>query len=792
VRGLPTYLLLLLSASAHATPAEREAILSRWEGAAPDERRGLRVLLDEVEQQRRFADARPILVPFEGGLWPLERLFGEIMEPALRTGVEPKGEDDLGLLPLHARALAALDTLRAAYATPQAVTTGTLNLFLDYCAQSLSAVDLTPAVRLRFFVEGLRTVRGIEERAEPDARTRWLVTNRLLPFLLGLAGRTGDEAVPRAILSEAASMLFLPRMLDLAAQAQLAPLAEGLHAREILARAYREGTLDAAGIVALARTIALAAASDPAFATSAPPLLLELVCDEGLPDAERGALLDTVLARLAPLPPLRDLARDLLAAARPGPPRPLEDYSPARGPVALPRTDRFYRLLQVLLLTPEPDRPPPLVRVVRADVRAHAPIRFGDLFVGVLVPADGGDGVDLLGPPPGLTGVRDHRLLRRTLRQERVALNLFGARGEEIEICVALPEDATEPVPAEGATPDHVVGLVASRLARSAEEEERKDLVRLLVRLDTGAARELAVRAAGSGSAALELLPLVDAGYAAAAAPLLGHLGALPLERAERALAAMLRTGDGALAARVLDLCCGESVAPAVLAADALLATGDAAGVAALLGHKDRYARAAATSLALRLSRVAGSMQIIPADRAMLASVLERAGLAFERGDGTLWTNYAAWLRLALAGDGAEVRRLRFEHTRLEIDGRAASAAEVALAWTKAILDGREKERWAKVAYEVLKPQDPGWGAPGPILGDLLDAIERRATEGLLAKTWRDSLVILACVQQSMEADTHLLDLARQRLRRLAGDSAPPGADRKPGIFWPIWAAAQP
>ncbi len=789
--------LLLVQAELPAAPREpegrlaEEAMLARWDRAGPDERRGMRSRMGEVDRQRRFTDARPILVRFEETLWPLERLFAELLEPALQTPLEPEGESDPGLLPIHERALAALDVLRSAYGAPQAVTTGTLNLFVQYAGETLAAIDLSAPVRLRFFLECLRNVRAVEERASPDARTRWLVKNRLLPLLLGLAARQGDEAVPREVLSEAASLFYLPRLLDFSAQAQIAPLAEGLHARDILARAYRERTLDRGGLVALARTIALAAASDPAFATSAPPLLLELICDEQLPPEERGALLDTVLAKLAPLAPLRPLARDLLAAVRSGPPRPLEDYSPAAGPVALPRTERLHRLLQVLLLHPEPGRPPVLARVVRADVRAHVPIRAGEGFVGVLVPSEEGEGIDLLGPPPGLTGARDPRLLRRTLRQERVAISLYGARGEEIEICVSLPEDASEPVPEEGATVDHLLALVSSRLARSAEEDERRDLVRLLVRLDTAGARELAVKAAGSGSAALELLPLVDAGYAAAAAPLLGHLAALPLDRVERALAAMLRAGDAALAARVRDLCRGEAVAPAVLAADALLATGDVSGVAALLAHGDVYARAAATSLALRLTRLAGSMQIIPADRAALAATLESAGRAFDRKDGTVWTNYGAWLRLALAGDGAEVRRLRLEHTRLEIDGRVASAAEVASAWTKAILDGRDKERWAKVAYELLKPQDPGWGAPKPILEALLDALEARATEGLLAKTWRDSLVVLACVQQGMEADTHLLELARERLWRLAGPATPPGAERKPGIFWPIWAAAQ-
>jgi len=798
VRAAPILsLLLLMQAGLPAAPGEPEgrreeaAILARWDRADPEERRCMRGLLSQVDRQRRFADARPILVPFLGTLWPLERIFGELLEPALVTPVEPQGESDLGMLPVHDRALAALEALREAYAAPQAVTTGTLNLFLEYAAGTLAAVELSAAVRLRFFVESLRNVRAVEDRATPDARTLWLIRNRLLPLLLGLARRKGDQAVPREVLSEAASLFYLPRLLDSAAQAQIAPLAEGLHTRDILARAYRERTLDGAGMVALARTIALAAASDPSFATSAPPLLLELVCDAQLPPAERGALLDTVLAKLAPLPPLRPLARDLLAAVRSGPPRPLDDYSPAGGPVDLPRTERVHRLLQVVLLQPDASRPPVLARVLRADVRAHAPIRAGEVFVGVLVPAEGGEGIDLLGPPPGLTGARDHRLLRRTLRQERVAISLYGARGEEIEVCVTLPEDASEPVPAEGATADHLLALVATRLARSAEEEERRDLVRLLVRLDTAGARELAVKAAGSGTAALELLPLVDAGYTPAALPLLGHLAALPLDRAERALAAMLRAGDAALAARVTDLCRGDAIAPAVLAADALLATGDLSGVSALLAHKDVYARAAATSLALRLTRIAGSMQIIPSDRAALAATLESAGRAFDRKDGTVWSNYGAWLRLALSGDGGEVRRLRFEHTRLELDGRAASAADVALAWTKAVLDARDKERWAKVAYELLKPQDPGWGAPQSILDGLLDALEARATEGLLAKTWRDSLVILACVQQSMEADTHLLDLARERLRRLAGESAPPGAERKPGIFWPIWAATR-
>ena len=111
-----------------------------------------------------------------------------------------------------------------------------------------------------------------------------------------------------------------------------------------------------------------------------------------------------------------------------------------------------------------------------AELRAHA--RAGCLnagigqsrisgrgrVVGVLVPSRKGPGADFRGPPPGLTSGGDRRLLRRTLEFERLAIHTFGVKSGEIELCVALPEDASEPVPVKGASLTHVLGLVAGRL----------------------------------------------------------------------------------------------------------------------------------------------------------------------------------------------------------------------------------------------------------------------------------------------------------------------------------------
>ena len=52
---------------------------------------------------------------------------------------------------------------------------------------------------------------------------------------------------------------------------------------------------------------------------------------------------------------------------------------------------------------------------------------------------------------------------RRRLQLERISIRTFGPRGEEIELCVTLPEDASEPVPVDGATLGQVVDLVGTR-----------------------------------------------------------------------------------------------------------------------------------------------------------------------------------------------------------------------------------------------------------------------------------------------------------------------------------------
>ena len=196
-----------------------------------------------------------------------------------------------------------------------------------------------------------------------------------------------------------------------------------------------------------------------------------------------------------------------------------------------------------------------------------------------------------------------------TLELERISVKTFGVLGEYIELCVALPEDRSEPVPVHGARLEHVLDLLRARLDRSGDEAELADLVRLLVRVGTPAARETAVARAQTPGAVAELLPLAEKGYEPALRKLLRHIAALAYVERERALAAAVRAG---LADRVRELCLHEDVSVAALAGDALLAVGDARGVRVLLRHKNIYARAAGTSLALRLTPLAGKLRVTP------------------------------------------------------------------------------------------------------------------------------------------------------------------------------------
>jgi len=789
-------LLLLLPAIAAERDSEAE-LLRRWAAAGPEERRRLIAVIDRIERARRFSEARPVLIDFDGHAFPLAELFTTVLEPALRTAPRPQSEDDPGLLEIHGRAFAALTALRGAYAPPRPVRTGTLNLLLGYAWRALTAPDLTPSARLRFFTETIRNVRTLDGRVEPDARTSWLIHHRLLPALLALARRVHDDDTARATVAEAASLLYLPSILDARAQVQLAPLTTGTHSHEVLERFYREGMLDDLGRAALARSVALQAKADPAFAAGAAPLILELVSDAQLQAHERGALLDVVLDQMARVGLLRTTVRDLLAAGFGGPPRPLEAYREIRrqgaAGVPAPRGARtVYRFLSIVLMQPRENAPPNVERVVRADLMHHQPLRVvapggGQRFVGVLVPDQEGRHADFLGPPPGLAGARDHRLLRRRLDLERVAVHTYGARGEEIELCVTLPEDQSEPVPARGARLSHVLALVDARLRRTPAAAERRELVHLLVRIDTDSARALAVRHAAG--AAAELLPLAERGYTPAARALLDRLANLGLTQRERALAAALSRPE--LVPAVRALCGRKDISIAVLAADALLAGADVSGATALLRHPDKYARLCGAALVLRATPLAGGLKVVPNEPVDLGRIADTVAAAFTSKDGAHWAKLGRWLAVALKTP-ERVPELRRRHAELYLRRRRVMAYEFATAWAQGIREGKAREDWEKLVSFLLDPHDPGRGILERDLDPLLDALEAQAKKDVkLRRIWIDSLTVLAAVQYGMEADVALLELAHARLARMAGADTPPSARRKAGVFWPLWAAGQ-
>jgi hypothetical protein len=794
VRAAGFLLLLLLPAAAAERDSEAE-LLERWAAADPDERRRLAVVLDRLERARRFSEARPVLVEFDGRALPLAELFAEYLEPALRTAPQPTSGDDPGLTTIHIQALTALGALRGAYAPPRPARTGTLNLLLGYAWRALTAPDLTRGVRLRFFTETIRNVRQLDGRVEPDARTKWIIHHRLLPALLALARRVEDDDTARATVAEAASLLYLPSILDARAQVQLAPLTSGTHSRDVLVRFYREGMLDDIGLAALARSVTLQAKSDVAFIAGAAPLILELLSDPQLRARERRALLGVVLERLAPIDLMRTTARDLLAAGFGGPPLTLPEYRERLGEsaegVPAPRGGRVvYRFLSIVLVQADPNSPPAVERVVRADLPHHRPLHVpapggGRRFVGVLVPDAKGRHADFLGPPPGLTGARDRRLLRRHLDLERVAIRTYGARGEEIELCVTLPEDQSEPVPARGANLSHVLALVEARLKLTPDTAERRELVRLLVRIATDPARALAVRHAAGVAA--ELLPLAERGDAAAAGALLERLADLDLQERARALHAALARPE--LVPAVRRLCGDKDVSVAVPAGAALLAAADVAGAAALLRHPDKYARLSGAALVMRATPLAGGLKVVPKEPLDLEPIAAAAAAAFTERDGAHWVKLGRWLGVALRSP-ASVRELRRRHAELYLRRRRVLPYEFATAWTRGIRDGKAREDWGKLISFLLDPHDPGRGILDRDLGPLLDALEARVKEDAeLRRIWVDCLTILAAVQYGMEADVALLDLAHVRLARVAGESAPPEARRKAGVFWPIWAA---
>jgi hypothetical protein len=804
-------LLLILVPALRADPrgfatlaAEGMAELrERWERGGPDERRRIEAVLDPLARARRFSDAGPVLVTLDGRVYALAELFSEVLDPALETPPEPQGGEDLGLTEVHRRALGALEALRARYAPPSPVRTGTLNLLLTWADAALNAPRLAPRARLRFFTEALRNVRELDGRVAPDRSTRYLIDHHLLPGLIAFARRWGSDPSVREALAEAAALLYLPSILGSRAERRLAPLTSGDQSRRVLLRAYGQGSLDALGISALSRSVAARTRDEEVFAVGAPPLILELLGDPRVPPVERGRLLDAVLERLATLDLLRETALDLFAAGFGGAPRTLEEYrrlrETDRGGVPRPSGRREFRFLAIVLRHAATGGVPSIDQVVRADRKEFERLyatrsRGGErAFLGLLVPSREEGSTDLLGPPPPAAGAFDNRLLRRTLHLERINVRAFGPQGEVTELSMALPEDGSEPVPERGARLTHVLSLIESRmrLGRGAGEEaaeERAALVGLLVRIDTEAARRIAVRNAQGPRALAALLPLAERGHRPAARLVLERLRVLGAERRERGLAAALRTGDPKMRAAVLDLCAGEDVGVAALAADALLARGDVAGVRSLLGHQSLYARACATSLALRLTPLAGALRIPAADDDVLREIGELCGKAFSDTDGEAWSRYAAWLRDAFAKPRA-ILTLRSRYRHIKLGRRRVSPSQFADFCLGVLADEQYRADWAGLAPFLLSPFRPGRGIPRLQLDKLLDAFETRLDDPVLRRAWRDSLLVLVCAQYGIEVDIEFLALARERLRNLAGENAPPEAERKAGVYWPIWAA---
>jgi len=787
---------LLLAADLLAAPGERE-ILARWADAGPGERLELSEELERIMAARRFVEARCVLVAVGERTYTLAELFGEILEPALRTPVEDQGDDDLGLAPLHLAAIDALARLREVHAAPAPVDAATLNLLLTYARDALNAWQLPPRVRLRLFMEVLENVRGIEERARPDARTAWIVNDGILPALLGMARQFRRDAKTRESISKAASLLSMPSILDAGALAHLASLAQGSDARAILRRAYQRGRLDDLGVAALARSLVAQGKDDDAVLAGAAPLLLELLADADVPASVRGEIVDLVLDRMAPVAPLRDAAAELLAVAYGEPPRPLAEFANRRagnaGPIPLADAGETFRFLQVVMLRPREGAAPEPTRVVRRDVALFRPIYgAGREFVGILVPSADGSHADFLGPSPGHRGELDNRLLRRTLVLERIAIRAYGAKGEQLELCVALPLDGSEPVPVEGARLDHVLDLIRSRLERTQDAAENASLADLLVRIGTPAAREMAVRFARGADDAGALLTLVEKGDASVAKPLLAQIDKLEAAELERALAGLLALGDEGVTGQVRTLAKEAKVSIALPAGDALLKAGDVSGVRALLRHEDKYARLGGAGLALRLTPLAGGLRIIPREEVSPDELAKLTEEAFPEKLGVCWKELRRWLPNAIRKPEG-VRSARGEYALL-FDGKGRpelTPSQFARKWTGIVREGKFETYWPWALGLVLSPEQPGRDMPAKALAEFLDAFEKRLDNPDLRAAWVDSWLVLAVVQSGLEFDTEYLEMADARLRRLAGDAAPAGARRKPGIYWPIWAASR-
>lgn len=762
--------------------ASTVAILAALDEADAEERQEMLRRLRDAEESRRFMEARPVLVPFDGALRTVEELLGTL-PPALAPA--PSEEEDPGVLwtEPHERARAALEAIRAAYADPRPVGPGTVGLFLSIIARVLDAPGVDLRVRLRLLFEALSLLRSVEGRAAPDAYGRFLLREEIVPAVAGLAREWRGDRQFGHLTADAAAQLYLPAFLDDDALESLSSSAGSASRESARLKSLRRGALSPDERVAFARSVCAQAADDPAFCASSAPILLELLADPTLPRGERAAIVAVALDRMANFPPLLPAALDLLSVAFGEAPRSVEAYAADRDkvPDAAPREGKV-RLLQLLLLKSR-DRPPYVVRALREDVAPLAPVyaldRLGDRrFVGVVAP--GARGYDLVGPAPGFLSQQDARLLRRPL--DRVTVAVFGTEREELELTVALRDGEEEPVSIASPTVASLVAFVRARLAAAADGEERRGLVRFLVRIDLHEARDLAVESARDPATVAELLPLLERGHLPAARALLAALGALEADARARVLAAISGTGDESLRDLVRGRCREGAPALAASCAQALLATGDTSGVKALLARKEPALRALAAGLALRTTTLAGGMRVTPEPP---IATMEVAG-AFRREDGAIWVDYAAFLRRAF-DKPEEVLRERRNHCSLYHGDQRVTEAAFADSYRKDVERKRiDAPMIGKLVWFVLHPEDPGRGIPREALDRLLDALEKRAlADDRIRERWIQSLLLLACVQYGMEQGEAFFGLALDRLARIPG--APPRDAGLPAFV--EWAA---
>ncbi|MFQ5844239.1 MAG: hypothetical protein ACE5JG_04545 [Planctomycetota bacterium] len=285
-----------------------------------------------------------------------------------------------------------------------------------------------------------------------------------------------------------------------------------------------------------------------------------------------------------------------------------------------------------------------------------------------------------------------------------------------------------------------------------------------------------------------ELTPLAEAGMDAALEALLDHFGGLDLRTRERVLVGVAGGGRARHRSALLRICRSAPLDAAAVAAEGLLAAGDASGVFALLGRKSAYARACGCALSLRLTRLAGPLQVVPRSGPAAEEVLDAAARALSKRDAMPWSRFGDWVRVALT-DPARVLRWRRDHVDLRV-GRDRVRGERFAAHHRDALrageySGREVRSFMRT---LLSPQDPGRGIPARPLAALLDALQRRCSTPELKRDWIDNLIVMACAQYGLADEAGVLKLVHERLKLTAGEGAPEGAARKPALLWAAWA----